>query len=386
MPRARRRKLAPGIWQDVYGISVVFSSRVTGYQEVRYPLGTPLADLKLERDELRSAMKRLARDQAPTPPRPQKRHTTTLAEDAAAYLRAVRALTTYHQRAQQIAVWLTVRGADGVPFGERRRSSIQPHEIQAQRDAWRTLPDPATQKVKSAGTVNKYLRALSNLYRVLDPKGESPVRAVRECDEPGALPRAIAPELVSRILSAMPPSKTRARLMVLATTGIEQATFARLAPEDVDLEAQTVRLPRRRKGRAGAFARLLPLSASGVAAFREVIAFQAWGPFSHTSAYKSFKAACRKVQRAHNRKAKKGQRINLKTLRVKDLRHTFGTAISLATGGNTATIQMFLGHATPDMADRYRQAAIPIHLREAATALRVKRLEVPLGSRKLGRK
>ena len=36
---------------------------------------------------------------------------------------------------------------------------------------------------------------------------------------------------------------------------------------------------------------------------------------------------------------------------------------------NKATVQMFLAHATPLMADRYRMAAVPKHLRDAAVAL-----------------
>jgi integrase len=63
------------------------------------------------------------------------------------------------------------------------------------------------------------------------------------------------------------------------------------------------------------------------------------------------------------------------------LRHTFGTELSLATGGNVATVAHMLGHAGPQMAERYRAAAVPAHLVAAAKALG-KRLEVTVGSRR----
>jgi integrase len=353
MSPSRRKKLAEGIWKDKYGIAVVVRSRQHGYAEERFPRDTPLKTLKERRDELRVELRsQRRRGRAPTAP---------LREDVKTYLRAVKALATYSDRERDLGYWTTALDAIGVPFGSRLRASLQPHEIQAQRDAWLL-------EGKAASTVNHRLRALSNLYAVLNPKGENPVRQVDECDEPEALPRAIPLPIANAILSSLPPCQTRARLEVLATTGIEQATFKQLTEADVDLNEMLIRLPKRKKGK-GASARILPLTPAAVRAFKSIIKWEAWGAYSTSSVYKSFKLACQKVTAAHNKEKPKAEHIDLSRLRPKDLRHTFGTALSLATGGNTSIIQQFLGHATPLMADRYRAAAIPKHLRDATQAL-----------------
>ena len=76
---SRRTKLAPGIWQDAHGISVVV--RVGHeYREPRYPLGTSLRLLKDERDALRVQL-RAARGTVSTERR-------TLAQDVPVYLKA----------------------------------------------------------------------------------------------------------------------------------------------------------------------------------------------------------------------------------------------------------------------------------------------------------
>ena len=53
-------------------------------------------------------------------------------------------------------------------------------------------------------------------------------------------------------------------------------------------------------------------------------------------------------------------------LRPKDLRHTVGTALTRATGGNVATVHTFLKHATSFMSEPYRMAAVPLTARAPA--------------------
>ena len=74
------------------------------------------------------------------------------------------------------------------------------------------------------------------------------------------------------------------------------------------------------------------------------------GPFSTSSAWRSFQRACAK--------------LGLAGLRPYDLRHSFGTAVYAATGDLRAT-QKLLGHASRATTDRYTLAAVPERLQLA---------------------
>ena len=102
--------------------------------------------------------------------------------------------------------------------------------------------------------MNHFLRALRNLWTVLDGRhAPNPVRDVPEAieDDPG--PRALPYPIVTAILDALPDvtrpvkggsvpagSQTKARLTVMAWTGVAQSQLMRLRPEDVDLAGRTI--------------------------------------------------------------------------------------------------------------------------------------------------
>jgi integrase len=149
----------------------------------------------------------------------------------------------------------------------RRRRKITPELIAAQRDRW--LADTDDGRYAPA-SVNKRLRALSNLWTVLDGRrAPNPVLEVAECEEPDPEARGLPYDVIEAILAAIPdtaigkkkdgtrttgkniprPSKTKARLRVIAYTGLAHAQLKLLTRSDVDLEAGTIRLVARRKGR-----------------------------------------------------------------------------------------------------------------------------------------
>lgn len=275
-------------------------------------------------------------------------------EDARAYLLAVQAMTTFDQRKQHIEEWIAV-------FGDCQRDSITSDEIAAQLSLWRTTKrkvvytrrkttkDPRSAEVMlSAGAVNKRRSALMHLFTILDGKAASnPVKDTPKFREPDALPRGLPYSAIRALLAIMTDSPSKARLMVLAYTGIPHKQIETLTADDVDLEQGTVRVAGRHKGK-GTGARLMPLTKNGIAAMKAMARTAAWGTFSRSTLRKLFQAACAEVPAL-------AQIAN--TLTPYDLRHSFGTEVYRASGDIRAT-QVLMGHSTPTLTHRYTLGAV----------------------------
>lgn len=322
--------------------------RLKGYplKTKRYPRGTApevMQDWReLERAKL--IVDREQRQRALPPPNDP----TTFRGAAKEYLATVTALVTYRERVRHIAEWVAY-------FGDQDPQTITSAQIRKRRDTllmvgpkwmqkkirgktrWVALPIPL-----SANSVSKRLRALENLYTVLWPGTPNPVRQVPEPEEPAAIRRAIPAALIVKLLAAMPPSKTKARLRVMRWTGLPHKTLGRLTPADVDLKHRRITLAKRKKGR-GTHGRTLPLLPAAVVAFKEFARWRAWGAFSSSAMYKSVQLACRK--------------IGAPTITPYQFRHTFGTEFLAATKDLQAT-QHALDHSTPRLTEAYARAAV----------------------------
>lgn len=322
-----------------------------------FPADSLLSDRRAWREQMRVEARR-----GGLPP-----EATTFAEDAARYLESVAALPTIEQRRQHIEEWTRV-------FGDRPRGSIRPHEIRAQRDRWLTEPRTDLQGRRqppyAPGSVNKRLRALSNLWRVLDGRhAPNPVREVPEADEIESEPRALPYAVIEALLEAMPDvtqtrkgctrtagNRTKARLAVMAWTGLAQVQITRLQPEDIDWEEPSIWVRGRRKGAAGTErrGRRKPITAQAVAALRQFDALNCWGPFSAAAMRKSLRRACRKVEERFRRD---GVTINLNRVRPYDFRHSYATALLAATG-DLQTTQRLMLHQSASTTERYARAAV----------------------------
>ena len=287
---------------------------------------------------------------------------TTFAEDAARYLESVAALPTIAQRRQHINEWV-------VPFGHRPRTSIRPHEIRAQRDRWLTEPrtdqQGRTRPPYAPSSVNHRLRALSNLWRVLDGRHTpNPVREVPEAEEEEDAPRALPYAVIEAILDAMPDhtrlvkshrvesgSRTKARLAVMAWTGLAHSQLMRLRPEDVDWTGQSIWVRGRRKGLSGKERKgqRKPITDEAITALRRFAALDCWGTFSKDSMRKSLRVACRKVE--EQCKAN-GVELDLSRVRPYDFRHSYATAILAATS-DLRTTQRLMLHSSARTTERY---------------------------------
>ena len=126
-------------------------------------------------------------------------------------------------------------------------------------------------------TVRNRRTALQALWTGLD--GKAAPNPVREALMPVlAQPeaRAIPYKTIAKILDAMPDvgqgrpgearddqSKTKARLAVIAYTGLPHALIKKLTPEAINWRTKTVAVPARKKGK-GAAGRILPVTAEGL--------------------------------------------------------------------------------------------------------------------------
>ena len=279
---------------------------------------------------------------------------TTFAEDAVRYLESVAALETIKQRRQHINEWVAL-------FGHRSRQSIPSHEIRAARDRLLTEPRPRPDKPKgrpvrgstyAPASVNKRLRALSNMWRVLDGShAPNPVREVPEAAEEEGPPRALPYAVVEALLEAMPASRTRARLAVMAWTGLAPIQIAGLRPEDIDWGARSIWVRGRQKGRLGQPRKghRKPVTDEAIAALRAFVDQDCWGTWHQSPMGRSLQRACRKVE--------KQLTLDLSRVTPYDFRHSYATALLTATQ-DLRTTQKLMGHSSSSTTERYARAAV----------------------------
>jgi integrase len=284
-------------------------------------------------------------------------------------LESIKRMPTFVERRRHLQEWIQV-------FGEIRRRTITALMIEQQRDAW--------MEHYSAASVNKRLRALSNVFTKLDGRrAPNPVLDVAECEEPDPAARGLPYDVIEAILAEIPdtyigtrkdgtrtagkgkprPAQNKARLRVIAYTGLSHSQLKLLTPDDVDLEAGTMRLIARRKGRKIRRAQdrplpeLLPLIAPAVLAFREYARLNCWGSFSNSSMWKLFQRACK--------------RLGLTGLRPYDFRHSMLSVVYSETRDLRVTGR-FGGHRAERTTRRYTISAVAPHVAEAAEKVRLR--------------
>ena len=324
--------------RDGWGLSATV--KVNGDQrENRFPADTPIRKIRAWRDETRVALRS-------TVPR---KSGGSFREDAARYLARVRAMPSYRERERNIGFWVE-------EFGDRRRSAVTTEEIAQVLQRWE-------RDGYAASTLNHRRGALRHLWATLDGKhAENPVASLPRYREPRPEPRGLSWSDVDRLLSVMPDvgqairgrirddaSKTKARLAVMAFTGLTHSQLKQLRPADIFWREGAFRAPARHKGR-GASAQVLPLNRRGLEALARFAELGCWGEFSSASLNKSFKRACEKV--------------GLVGKRAYDLRHAFGTEMYRRTH-DPLVVQQLMLHRSPETTRRYILAAVPDVLQRA---------------------
>lgn len=278
-------KIERGIWRTPHGYRIYVWANGRSFPK-RLPNTWTLTQVRQYRDEHVVALRRTAGRAA---------QRGLFADDADRYLRGVAAMPSIDDRRRDIRQWVD-------RFGHRSRASITVDEIRAELHRWRAT--------LAASTVNHRRTALLHLYTTLDRRGVyNPVREIRPFPEPPPEPRAVPLDTVRSILGVMRPSKTRARLAVLAWTGMRGSQLMRMRPAFVDLEAGHCWVPSGKHGDS----HLVALNAEGIAAWREFIDREAWGVFSKDGLRHAFQRACKNA--------------GVSGLRPYDLRHSLVVCI-----------------------------------------------------------
>jgi integrase len=313
--------------------------------QMHFPKGTDPREMQAWRADTKAKL-RLARKQRAT--------MGSFAYDAKRYLAAVTALPTYKERKIHIEQWTAI-------FGTIDRSRITSAEIRAVRDQWLTESRGTHPKTKTPlpplapGSVNRRLRALSNLFTVLDGRrAPNPVRDVPEAIEPYPEPKALDYDLIAKILAAMPDrgqrlkgqkasmvNKTKIRLSCLAYCPITPKQLKAITPADLDLERGMIRLPARSKGR-GAQPITQKLLPQALDAFQQFHAHNLYGPFSQRPLAESFRRAAKKV--------------TTEKVWPYRLRHSFGTVAYRATG-SLELVGLLMQHREKRTTRQYALAA-----------------------------
>src|SRR5262249_7170764 len=141
---------------------------------------------------------------------------------------------------------------------------------------WFTQPRSKEDKRPyGASTVNHRRTAILHMFTTLDGKdAPNPVRGIPKFREPDPKPKGYSYAVIRKVLAAVRGTKTRARLAVMAYTGLPPAQIMRIEPDHVDWRARKVWVQGRRKGK-GTHGRLYPLTPEGVKAFRALDAAKA---------------------------------------------------------------------------------------------------------------
>lgn len=348
------KALAPGVYAVFHGrqrVGVRAMVRVRGkLYSHRFGLDTSVTAAKHWQEDTRVEVRKV-----PAPPKAPD-GPVGFAADTERYLKAVAAMASYSDRERDVQAWIAT-------FGTQDRATITSAQIAEQLSTWR--------KTLAASTVNHRRTALLHLWRLLDGKSAAnPVRDIPKYREPAPDARGLSYDVVRAIFDAMPASVHKARLEVIAYTGLPHATIGRLSARDIDLKAGVLVRPERHKGK-GTRRQTVPLTVEGIRALQSLIDQDGLTePFSRYVMYGEFRRACARVEKTTG--------VDLAGVRPYDLRHSYGTELYRRTGDERA-VQQLLGHAKIETTHRYTLGGVDARLRAAVAAFDAKLSESPAG-------
>lgn len=268
-----------GVYRGKYGLRVV--AKINGHRrEHHIKYGTPEIYKKAAawQDECLVALRKL--------PRPASGHRGTFGADAKTYLAGVKptlALATYRSRVCELDAYL-------VEFRKEPRSAITRARLLELRTAWMTKG-----RAKRHGAVGASLKtirnretALRHLYHRLDgKKAPTPLDDLPPLPRTPANPQFVSVTVIRRVAKALTDPKTRARFMVLTSTGQRPAQLKRALPGDVNLRKRLWMVRPAKRGNP------IPVTLTDdmLVAFKALKAARAFGDFDGSDYAKELYAA-----------------------------------------------------------------------------------------------
>lgn len=283
-------------------------------------------------------------------------------EDVARYLELRSDMKGIDDRRRDMAYWVEALG------GHRRRDTITRDEIKLQLNAWRTR--------YAASTVNHRRYALQNFFTVIAPNDLNPLATLKGFDPPDLPAKHLTYPTIRKIFREMGPSVAKARLVLMAYTGIPPAMQNAITPNMVDWKAGHLWVPKREKAK-GVEARKRPLTRPGLVAFRYVRRLSAWG---HVDSMNMNMPWYRGVRKAADRypevAAEVGPRKDVARGLYRyplanpyALRHSFATWCYEHTAGDIQKTADFCGHADTKTTLRYVKGAVDLVRQRTANSL-----------------
>jgi integrase len=313
----KRALIAKGIYRDASGVAIVVSVHGQPREFRKTEQGESYATW--ERSALIIERKRIdARDHLKAERIAVKAH--TLAADVESYLKTLSGRTK-DDADDLLAHWLTA-------FGDTPRKAITSLDLQQHAATWKC----------AASTYNHRRQALIGLYKALDGKAAvNPVRELPKRQESHGAPKALPYAVIRAVFDKMPESQSRARLKVMAYTGLPQMQIEKLTAED--WQGKRLRVTPRRKG-TGTAGRWLPLSVEAIDALKEFARWDCWGKFSRSSLHKRWK------------------RYGPKGSNPYSLRHSWITELYRRSKGDVLAVKQLALHSRLEQTERYAAAAL----------------------------
>ncbi len=259
--RGSRKRIARGIYEDKTGRAGIYRDHQGKQREVRCPPGTSVAKVREAVDEAKRKHRGAARPTAVK---------GTLAAAVEKWDDLERHLASWMERRSELRAWVEL-------YGPKKLSAVTREDVQRALSAW----SAAGLKPK---TLRNRLWTLRHLYHVLQgSKAETPCDDVRPPAKVRTLPGWVSPDIILAVYQRLQEAeqrghlrdvKTRARYMVLASTGRRASEVMRATTEDVDFKRRIWRV---RDGKGGWTPGGLPLNDDMLEAWRVFAEADAWG-------------------------------------------------------------------------------------------------------------